>query len=189
MQGRRWKWSAGLALLGVVACGDDAVELIGDAMVDVGDSMVAVGDALVRDASSDASAQPSTTLESPCRMVGTRRREGLNAEGAVTFVQETDFYEASFDVDFDPRSERQVRAVACGPVVVGDPYGCTGATVRCSQTGAPRYAWELPCSEAGVSVDDASNVVVSCGSVTRTMSSGTTTESGTHHTTVRLVVD
>lgn len=189
MQVRLWKWSAGIALIGVLACGDDAVEIIGDAMVDVGDSMVSVGDALVRDASSDAAAQPSTTLESPCLMVGTRRREALDADGAVVFVQETDFYEAAFDVDFDARRERQLRAVACDPVVIGDLFACSSPNARCSVTGVPRYAWDLPCTEAGLTFDDAANVVVACGSVTRTMSAGTTTESGTHHTAVRLVVD
>lgn len=196
MQGRRWKWSTALVLLGVVACGDDAMELLGDAMVGVGDSMVAVGDAFVdvgdgmaRDASSDAAAQPPTVLEAPCEVVGTRTIESLNGDGSVRRTSVQRHYAATFSVDFDPTRDRHLRALACGRIGA-NPYACPAdsSASRCRSEGRTSYSYDFECVEMTPWFAER-EVVVTCGTTTSAVEAGVTTENGLRYNVARIVVD
>lgn len=196
MQGRRWKWSTALVLLGVVACGDDAMELLGDAMVGVGDSMVAVGDAFVdvgdgmaRDASSDAAAQPPTVLEAPCEVVGTKTTTALNADGSVRSVTVETTFGASFDVDFDPRRDGLLRTVVCSHDGA-NPFRCPpdSATSRCEQSGLVSWGFDFECVDVLPWVDE-DRVFVRCGGETTvTPTSGAPTSSRSVYSLSRLIV-
>ncbi len=191
MQGQRWKWSTALVLLGVVACGDDAMELLGDAMVGVGDSMVAVGDAfvdvgdgMVRDASSDAAAQPP--LEGACVEVGRRVQTARNAEGMIVATSETRYFAARFEIERDPSNEGPLRSVLCGYIPEADPAACP-SSLTCNDSGDIRGSAAFECV-AGTMYFEPRAVVVQCGvTQSTTNAAGEVTRYGGRHTTARLV--
>ncbi|MEM6957036.1 MAG: hypothetical protein AAF645_15210 [Myxococcota bacterium] len=191
------KLQIALVALVTVACGDDAMEMLADAMTDSADAMRdarSSADAMSddrtvdatmdtpTDAPADGAAAPATTvLESPCDQenvwTSTRTdtiRFGPESETSTRVVETTEFF-----ARFEGVAGRAFVANACGREALNTQPACEDSDIRTDEDrmtrvecdGAPRQETAGAICALTAFSQDGDVVEVECGQVVRTIRS------------------
>ncbi len=183
--------AVGALTIALAACGDDAMELIGDAMVSVGDAFRDGGSSLL-DAESVADAQPPsvTTMTANCVPVGYTITQTNDADPTDVTETSSTFYYAVFEVPgFEP-TEQRADVLLCGFEWFG---GASLPEVPCNERSGyttdceGEYPQQEPLDCIRITPEmEPGRLRAFCGNSNRTVSRDSTTESGTVRRTATL---